>query len=146
MSAAPEQPPRAVDVPEAVLTAIEVALKSAYADGSVASDRASLDSIHRVHDHADDASIALHAAIATALREAKEQGAADTARLDWLEGRAFSLYRERDEDTGALVSYAVYVNGDARTRCGILGEGGVRVALDAARAAEPEPPVTREDA
>ena len=124
MSAAPEQPPRAADVPEAVLRAVDE-----YAEAAITlSDRRSgateidFDCAHREMERT----------IATALREAREQGAADTARLDWI-----SLLHDGRTDVWGqfLRAYAEW-----------NGASDFRTALDAARAAEPEQPVTREDA
>jgi len=141
MSAHPgQQPPRAADVPEAVLAAIRVALE---AERELEAAR------HRFGQHATyedlrpfvfrcrDASQAGVAAIATALREAREQGARDKKqemRGVWrFAGRCMAhLTREQ-------IKQAAEGTGVQLTFCS-------DAALDAARAAEPEPPVKREDA
>ena len=119
MSAGPEQPPRAADVPEAVREALHAAWYW----------------VHHEHDANECAGRLRYivAAIATALREARAHGAADTARLDWL--------TESSDGWGAIGrrfhrACYLYVS---------RGMDDFRTALDAARAAEPEPPVTRED-
>ena len=131
MSAAPEQPPRAVDVPEAVLRAIDnasaagVLLTAPDITAAQGTDWERFDAAFSAHRE-------LLAAIATALHEAKEQGAADTARLDWI--------RDNFHDIWFYAHHAkpMWVIGD------VAKAEDLRAALDAARA-EPEPPVTRED-
>jgi len=148
MSAAPEQRPRAADVPEAVdLTNIPPAVLTAIYDefGCLRRNSPTL------------------AAIATALREAKEQGAADTARLrefaatiirrecwDFVEPDGGDV-QDLAEHLGLITAIEVaapcgehcncaWHDADFPARCYRL-----TWELDAARAAEPEAPVTRED-
>jgi len=165
VSALPEQPPRAADVPEAVRNALVDLFSSAHCcavdtvrgnSQAAASERQCAAASHR-----------LLAAIATALREAKEQGAADTARLspfvrdvlaeraaqdeqwggpehddkhdmwDWIsyrkkfEARALS-FRSRHmqiRDAVKKIAALAIAQGESLDRL---------IALDAARAAEPE--------
>ena len=123
MSAAPEQPPRAVDVPEAVLRAIDnasaagVLLTAPDITAAQGTDWERFDAAFSAHRE-------LLAAIATALHEAKEQGAADTARLDWI-GRVHG---------GCTDVWGQFLRAYAEWN----GASDFRTALDAARAAEPE--------
>ena len=57
---------------------------------------------------------------------------ADGERLDWLEARAFTVYRQRDPEHGTMPDHITVVDEDVRFRIGILG-ATVRAALDAAR-------------
>ena len=57
---------------------------------------------------------------------------ADGERLDWLEARAFTVYRQRDPEHGTMPDHITVVDEDVRFRIGILG-ATVREALDAAR-------------
>jgi len=110
MSAAPEQPPRAGDVPEAVREALHAAWYW----------------VHHEHDANDCAERLRYitAAIATALREARDQGAADTARLAELVAAADDILPD-DWDTRRCPKF---------TRLWLaIGE-----MQNAARAAEPE--------
>jgi len=118
MSAAPEQqPPRAVDVPEAVLAAIH-RYQAAVIDAVL---RFGKGPAMREFVAAESA---LEAAIATALREAREQGAADTARLAELVAAADDILPD-DWDTRRCPKF---------TRLWLaIGE-----MQNAARAAEPE--------
>jgi len=182
MSAAPEQPPRAADVPEAVREAIVAVRRTSreYGESKLGTHHGDSE-IHRAARQAADA---LLAAIATALREAREQGAAHTARLssflhDVLAERAaqdehwggpehddehlaleWRTYRDKQEQriddltrwsTGLRVPPSAIP--EARKRLIKIAALAVaqiesldrQIALDAARAAAPEPPVTRED-
>jgi len=116
---AEQQPPRAADVPEAVLAAIH-RYQAAVIDAVI---RFGKQSAMREFVAAESA---LEAAIATALREAKEQGAADTARLDWLTESSGGW-----TEVGKRFHRACYLYVSR-------GMGHFRAALDAARAAEPE--------
>jgi len=81
MSAAPEQPPRAADVPEAVREAIRASWYAAHQCGANA--QRNTHSKRGESEHQCTVLYeALYAAIATALREARDQGAAqlDIAR------------------------------------------------------------------
>ena len=52
--------------------------------------------------------------------------------LDWLNGRAFTLYRSRDPETGKLSDHVVCVDEDAPgSRIGIIGTN-VRHAVERA--------------
>ena len=56
----------------------------------------------------------------------------DADILDWLNGRAFTLYRSRDPETGELSDYVVCVDEDARGwRTGLIG-ANVRHAVERA--------------
>jgi len=110
MSAMPDQPPRAADVPEAVREALHAAWYW----------------VHHEHDANECAGRLRYivAAIATALREARAHGAADTARLDWI-GRVHG---------GCTDVWGQFLRAYAEWD----GASDFRTALDAARAAEPE--------
>jgi len=182
MSALPEQPPRAADVPEAVRNALVDLFSSAHC--------CAVDTVRGNPQAAESerqcaaASHRLLFAIATAIREAREQGAAHTARLssflhDVLAERAaqdehwggpehddehlaleWRTYRDKQEQriddltrwsTGLRVPPSAIP--EARKRLIKIAALAVaqiesldrQIALDAARAAAPEPPVTRED-
>jgi len=148
MSAAPEQqPPRAVDVPEAVLAAIH-RYQAAVIDAVL---RFGKGPAMREFVAAESA---LEAAIATALREAKEQGAAD--REDAERWRAFTAHGclTVNEDDELMLAFIIpgesadadYLTSDEHatlrgerpnTAC-VYGRPALNCAIDAARAAEPE--------
>ena len=211
MSAAPDEPPRAADVPEAVLRAIDnasiasslliapeifaaqgsdgerfdaaasahkallaaiaTALREARADherlliGHSLALR-SLETIRRdlvplFPDAEDEDDLSAFAAqrirgLEAALREAKEQGAADTPRLKadaarWqYVRRGLFLTPHSDGEitvvfqSGTLDEFAAKLYpGLPKTARGLVRD--VTPVIDAARAAAPEPPVTRED-
>lgn len=63
----------------------------------------------------------------------------DTERLDWLEARAYMVYRDRDPESKKLCDHATVVNEDDPVgRRGILGPT-LREAIDAAMAKEVKP-------
>ena len=85
MSAMPDQPPRAADVPEAIRAAVETHGNAEHNFGIVSAEgTGGMMGWEKARTARIDARRNLYAAIATALREAKEQGAADTARLERL--------------------------------------------------------------
>src|SRR6185437_4309062 len=81
MSAAPEQPPRAADVPVAHIPAGVLEAIDDFEEAAI--------TLHEHRSFATEidfniAQAAMLKTIATALREARAHGAADTARLDWI--------------------------------------------------------------
>ena len=121
MSAAPEQPPRAADVPVAHIPAGVLEAIDDFEEAAI--------TLHEHRSFATEidfniAQAAMLKTIATALREAREQGAADTARLAELVAAADDILPD-DWDTRRCPKF---------TRLWLaIGE-----MQNAARAAEPE--------
>ena len=59
----------------------------------------------------------------------------DAARLDWFDAHAYTIYKVRDVESGALFQHVTVVDDDRFPRLGQV-HGTIREAIDAAMAGE----------